>query len=218
MFINLQELVLLLVSEDSFDDFNQLQHVTFSHLQVLKFQYESPSNELLIKFLENNGKNLKEFYVNYNTDDSLNLAIAKFCPNLRKLFTGFNDNELETLKTIFDSCQYLESIKIWCCDGYLNEKVIFDVLVTHSPKNFYELKLCYSYVSKSDLLPDELETFFTSWSNHIPQKSLSLIIIRNDSDTLLRYIDGNMEIIEKYIKLGIIKEFKAIRYMVNFIL
>ena len=39
------------------------------------FRDEFPRNELLIKFLENNGKNLKEFYIK-TSNDSLNLAIS----------------------------------------------------------------------------------------------------------------------------------------------
>ena len=46
------------------------------------------------------------------SSNSLNLAIAKFCPKLRKLSTGFKNSELETLKLVFNSCQYLESIRI----------------------------------------------------------------------------------------------------------
>src|SRR5437763_16861603 len=59
---NLQEMILSSnYQSDGLEDFNILQHVTFSHLQVLKFQYESPRNELLINFLEHNGRNLIEF-------------------------------------------------------------------------------------------------------------------------------------------------------------
>ena len=47
-----------------------------------------------------------------NSNDSLNLAIAEFCPNLRKLSVGFKNDELETLKIVFNSCQYLESINM----------------------------------------------------------------------------------------------------------
>ena len=62
---------------------------------------------------------------------------------------------------------------------------------------------------KSKLLPEKLESFFISWSNRIPQKSLSFIIICNDSITL---ISNNkiMQIIKEYIELGIIEEFKTI--------
>ena len=56
-----------------------------------------PRDELLIKFLENNGKNLKKFHIN-KSNDSLNLFIIKFCPNIRNLFTGLKNDELETLK------------------------------------------------------------------------------------------------------------------------
>ena len=41
-------------------------------------------------------------------NNASNLSIAKFCPNLKKLFTRFNNDELDVLKTILDSCQYLE--------------------------------------------------------------------------------------------------------------
>ncbi|RIA82444.1 hypothetical protein C1645_835347 [Glomus cerebriforme] len=47
--------------------------------------------KILIKFLENNEKNLKGLYVNLDyihNEISLNLIIAKFCPNLRKLVSG----------------------------------------------------------------------------------------------------------------------------------
>ncbi|CAB5393162.1 unnamed protein product [Rhizophagus irregularis] len=87
----------------------------FTNLQELVFIFSSnesyEENELLIKFLENNGKKLKEFYVKSN-DNSLNLAIIKFCPNLRNLTIRIEDNELEILETILISCKYLESIRI----------------------------------------------------------------------------------------------------------
>ena len=218
---NLQEMTLAFNNQIYLEDFKKLQYTTFSHLQVLKFQFECPRDELLIKFLENNGKNLKEIYIDDGINDSINLAIAKFCPNLRKLFTGFKNNELETLKMILNSCQYLESIKVWCCDDYLNEKELFEVFVKYSPKNFHELKFCYfsfedAYSIKSELLPEELESFLISWSDRVPQKSLSLITIRNDSiNRTLDEIDGNMEIIEEYTELGTIREFKTIKHCLD---
>ena len=77
----------------------------FPQLQILKIRYAYPRVGLLIKFLEINGRNLKELYLGDmvgDSDDSLNLAIAKFCTNLRKLSTGFKNDELETLKMIFN--------------------------------------------------------------------------------------------------------------------
>ena len=67
--------------------------------------------ELLINFLKNNKKGLKEFYIT-DSSNSLYSTMVKFCPMLRKLFTGLVIDELETLKMVFNSCQYLESIKI----------------------------------------------------------------------------------------------------------
>jgi hypothetical protein len=206
-FTNLQELTLSFYNNDKFEDFNNLQYVTFSHLQVLKFLWGCPRHELLTKFLENNGKNLKEFYVN-NSNNSLNLAIAKFCPNLRKLFSGFKNNEnneLETLRIIFDNCQYLESIKIPCYKEYEND--LFEVVAKHSPKNVCELRLSYSYKAQLKLLPEELESFFISWGNRIPQKSLTFVIIFNCAHGS-GLNNENKGIIEKYIRLGVIKKFK----------
>jgi len=61
---------------------------------------------------------------------------------------------------------------------------------------------------RSRLLPEELESFFINWTNRVPLKSLSLIIVNNDEQSLDAN-DENMEIIEKYIMLGVIKKFKA---------
>ena len=89
---------------------------------------------------------------------------------------------------ILNSCRY--------CDDYLSEKELFEVFVKYLPKNFHKLKLHYVFESCSELLPDELESFFTGWANRMSQKSLSLTIIYNDSYTLegLDKIDGNKKI------------------------
>src|SRR5436190_19940279 len=56
-FTNLQELVLSFWFCDSFKDFKTLQYVIFPHLQILKFPRFCPRFELLMQFLESNGKN-----------------------------------------------------------------------------------------------------------------------------------------------------------------
>jgi hypothetical protein len=75
---------------------------TFLHLEILGLLKCPAEVDMIIKFLENNGKNLKEFYVE-KCNNSLNLAIAEFCPNLKSLYTLFPTNEIETLKTIFEN-------------------------------------------------------------------------------------------------------------------
>ncbi|CAB4382243.1 unnamed protein product [Rhizophagus irregularis] len=212
-FSNLQELELSFDFEEYFVDFKKLQYVIFSQLQVLKICHTLPSNGLLIKFLENNGKNLKEIYIGEIercNDNLLNLAISKFCPMLRKLSTGIKNNELETLKIIFNSCKYLESIKIWCGGSFLSEKQALETVVKYS-QNINELVLYHLYIAQFILLPKELESFFINWSNRVPQKSLSLVIIvyLYEENTSLDKNDENIEIINKYIKLGVIKKFKV---------
>uniref|UniRef100_U9TQ74 Uncharacterized protein n=1 Tax=Rhizophagus irregularis (strain DAOM 181602 / DAOM 197198 / MUCL 43194) TaxID=747089 RepID=U9TQ74_RHIID len=201
------------LSCENFEDFDKLQHVILPKLQILKIQRAFPKCELLIKFLENNGKNLKEFYlsdIKGYSDNSLNLAIAKFCPNLKKLSTGIKNDELETLKIIFNNCQYLESIKIWCGSIFLSEKEALETVVKQSHKNISELILYHLYYVRPRLFPEELESFFISWENRVPLKPLSLVIITDYFciNTLDKY-DENMKIIKKYIRSGVIKNFEV---------
>jgi hypothetical protein len=209
-FTNLKELVLSFHYRDSFCELNKLQYAKFPQLQVLKFPYGCPRFDILIKFLEINGGSLKEFYIG-DYDNSLNLAIAKFCPNLKSLFTIFMDNELGSLKLIFDNCQLLESVRIWCGYELLREKDFLETLVKYSPKNFYKLRLFND--SDSQLVSIDLEDFFMNWKNRVPQKSLHFTIIKyfDDDDSLERNSE-NMKIIEKYKNLGIIKKFETITF------
>ena len=210
-FTLLQEIIL------SFDDtcvldFNQLQYVTFPQLHILKFQYACPKVEMLIKFLEINGKHLTELYVGCHKN-SLSSAVVKFCPNLKKLHLIFLNNELEALKGIFNGCQYLESIKIKCGAGYFGGNEMLEMVSKYSPKNFYELRIDNT---ESELSSEELESFFISWRDRIPQQSLSFIIFTFDFDdfdekiNLSLYID--LRIIEKYKTLGVIKKFETEKF------
>jgi len=56
--------------------------------------------DLMIKFLEDNGENLREISLDHSVG-SLNLAIAEFCPNLKSLSIGslgYNDHIESTQK------------------------------------------------------------------------------------------------------------------------
>jgi hypothetical protein len=209
-FINLQELIFSL-ELSGFDDFNQLQYVKFSKLKILKFIYAIPKVEMLIKFLKINGKNLDELYIG-EYDTSLNSVIAKFCPNLKSLSSIFLEEEIGTLKIILDNCQYLENINVWCGDGYLNEKEFLEIFAKHSPKNFYELEIFYAYKARSEIPSEELENFFINWKNRVPQKPLSLIVIKSYDCISLELKGENMNIIERYIKMGVIKKFKTKKF------
>ncbi|CAG8520181.1 1260_t:CDS:1 [Funneliformis mosseae] len=103
---NLREIFL----SSRIETFVELEYITLPNLKSLKFGYEVLPNETLFKFMENCGKNLWELDLNNTNDNSLNLAIAKFCPNLKSLHTLIKDDEAETLRLILDSCEQLESI------------------------------------------------------------------------------------------------------------
>ncbi|GBB86752.1 hypothetical protein RclHR1_13150008 [Rhizophagus clarus] len=214
-FSNLQELKLSFELNECLGDFEKVQYTLFPQLQILKIEKACPKYEFLINFLEINGNNLKEIYLsdiggNYG-NNSLNSAITTFCPNLRKLSTRIKYNELETLKMIFNSCKDLASIKI-CCGGiFLSEKEALETFVEYS-QNIYELILYHLFgLVHFELLPEELESFFKNWIDRKPLKSLSLIIVKRNA-----YVNSfdknheNIEIINKYIKLGVIKKFKVV--------
>ncbi|GBC08972.1 hypothetical protein RclHR1_08510008 [Rhizophagus clarus] len=194
-FTNLQEFIFSFMGGSNFEDFRMLQYVNFSKLQTLKIPYQFPKPEYLMKFLENNGKNLKNFYTDESNKD-LSLSIPDFCPNLKSLFLLFHKDELDALKTIFIKCQHLESIKVWCGKGYFNEylseKEIFDTVARYSPNNFCKLKI-YS-LSNSHVSLKDLESFFISWRKRIPKKPLSLINIKGACTSFDDY-EENMKII-----------------------
>ena len=120
------------------------------------------------------------------------------------------------MKTIFNDCQFLESIKIWCDCGFTNEREMLETVVKCSPKSFYELGFCYNNGRgvKSVLLPEELESIIISWSTRIPLKPLSLINDKYCMTVTSLNIKENKKIIKKYIHLGIIKKFE-ITYLEN---
>ncbi|PKY40227.1 uncharacterized protein OCT59_005065 [Rhizophagus irregularis] len=201
-FTNLQELILSFHHKDCFAGLNsKLLDITFPQLQILKFLYEYPEDYVLSKFLENNGKNLKEFYINCSNTIS---AIAEFCPNLKFLSTLFRFDKIESLKTVLNNCQQLESIDTQYYYGLLSEKELLGTLAKYSPKNFHKLKV--RYYSYSQLVPEDLEEFFINWENRVSQRSISLVF--RGCMNSFGAKEENMGIIKKYRELGIIKKFE----------
>src|SRR5207237_829418 len=111
----------------------------------------------------------------------------------------FKDNELETLEMVFNNCQYLESIVIWCGGVFFSEKNVLEMVGKYSTKNVRELRLVYQgSLSQSELLPEEFESFFISWASRIPKKSLSLTASGRCVRVTSLNTTKNMTIIDKY--------------------
>ncbi|PKC02148.1 hypothetical protein RhiirA5_381184 [Rhizophagus irregularis] len=210
-FKNLQELEFSVNNFYDLKDYEKLENFNFPQLQILKIPYPY---KFLIKFLEYNGKHLKEIYISdskgYN-DNSINLSIANFCTKIRKLSTGFKYNELDTLKLVFYNCQCLESIKLWCGSRHLSEKEALEMVMKFSHDNLCEIILSYESDVRSSLLPEEFESFLIYWKNCVSRKSLSLIIVNLDYKSLDKNVE-NTKLIDKYIKLGVIKKFKVTNF------
>ncbi|PKK62689.1 hypothetical protein RhiirC2_789992 [Rhizophagus irregularis] len=147
------------------DVFEKLSTFIFPHLKIFKIDVNNVNYNFAIKFLMNNGKNLRELSfceIMGENDNLLNLVIAKFCVNLKVLSIGFFYDELETFKIILNSCKYLETIKIWLDEAdLLYEKVALETIANYSPENMNRIELLYfprPYTKK--LLSEELDSFF----------------------------------------------------------
>src|SRR5688572_17693394 len=104
------------VHNQDIENFNTLRYVGFPRLQVLKFRFEYSGHWVTVdQFLEHNGETLKEITLDHGSDLT-DLAIAKFCPELRSLCFRFLGNT-KTLQRILDGCQQLERIEVYCDDG-----------------------------------------------------------------------------------------------------
>ena len=85
--------------------------------------------------METNGKNLEKIHINGKSkNNDIHMAISNSCSGLKKyLFYG---KKLSILKTIFNRCQQLVSIEIWCEKRFLSEREALELVANHSPKNF----------------------------------------------------------------------------------
>ncbi|GBC44935.2 hypothetical protein GLOIN_2v1876445 [Rhizophagus irregularis DAOM 181602=DAOM 197198] len=75
LFPNLQEIVFSFLESADFEDFKVLQFSKFPNLQILKIPYHCPKPEYVMRFLEINGKNLKNFYISENDKDLKRIKI-----------------------------------------------------------------------------------------------------------------------------------------------
>ncbi|CAI2191132.1 10148_t:CDS:1, partial [Funneliformis geosporum] len=212
---NLQELSLSFFRKKGLKDFKNLQYVTMPQLQILMFEDKCPSDERLINFLKNNGKNLKVlgFGKKKCFNDSLSLAIAKFCPILRSLRVKYRDSD--SLKVILKGCEQLESIDILYDDenyDFILESEL-EMVVELSPKKLHEIKIDMGcYVDLETTFQWELKSIFNCWSKRVPCIPLSLTITSN-LESEIKLQESNVRLIEKFKKLGVIKEFKIINDM-----
>ncbi|GBC23895.2 hypothetical protein GLOIN_2v1784405 [Rhizophagus irregularis DAOM 181602=DAOM 197198] len=176
--------------------------IIFSNFRILLlYFYPVNIDDILTKFLVNNGKNLEELVllsdsVNSVIKNSINLAIAKYCPKLKSLYTEFKG--IEELIMIFDNCQQLESIRN-SCHNSLGGKKLLEIVAKYSPKNFHKLNLHHAKLNSKDL-----ESFFISWKDRVSKRPFSFIF---DGDGIV--INNKIKkLIRKYKALDVINKFE----------
>jgi len=207
-FTILQELVLSFNNDA--ETFKNIQYITFPRLEIFKSTGNCPNHEHLTKFLENNGKNIKEIVL-ANSDDLSNLAISTFCTNLKSLYTIFKSYEVGTIKKILKNFQQLESLETWCDDDhyFINESRLLELVVRGSQKNFLELKI--HYADYKELFSEELWSVFKSLENHKPRKSLSLVIFNESFPIIdLKFKKDSMRAVDRLKNLGVVSKFRLV--------
>ena len=88
---------------------------------------------------------------------------------------------------------------------------MLQVITKFSLKRFYELRI-YPFSSESSLFSkalEALESAFISWSNRVPHRSLSLIIVHILNE--FRVEKEILEVIEKFKRLGVIEKFEFVK-------
>ena len=75
---------------------------------------------------------------------------------------------------------------------------MLEVIAKSSPKSFHELRI-YNY-TRSESLPEDLESFFINWGNRLPRKTLTLIIHKDSYNERFHLSKENITTIEKYKK------------------
>ena len=75
------------------------------------------------------------------------------------------------------------------------------------PRKVFRIENPYIYISGNVF--GDLEPFFISWANRVPQESLSVTIINYTSN--LRVSGDNMVLIERFKRSGVIKKFEIVK-------
>jgi hypothetical protein len=215
---NLQELELIFPDSRKSEKTQSLEHAILPQLKILKCKTNGSVVEDIIKFLNRNGRSLEEISFDgtifVSSGDSLNVAVFESCPNVKSLSTRLYHYEVSDLKRILKGCRQLERIKVHCGGRLLDERELLNMIVEFSPETFCELKIFYEgYVTSSCL--EGSEPFFIRWADRVPLKSLSLIIVRGFGSFPLRVKEEDMEVIENFKSLGVIRNFEIVNQWIK---
>ncbi|PKC07771.1 hypothetical protein RhiirA5_417758 [Rhizophagus irregularis] len=188
------------------DKFRQMKwdcliNLSLPYLQILKSR--SVPNNVLASLIENTKGFLTDIVIDFTDflDDDISnnrliRAIYKNCPILEYLLLNINTLNILEMKSLLINCQYLNGLVIVCFvrDQTTWDK-IFELLINYAPKNLFKFK----FVSDFECKLESLKNFFDNWKH---RKSMSLQIHE------MHFTDDYFNLIEKYIKNGIVKNFR----------
>ncbi|RGB31511.1 hypothetical protein C1646_763989 [Rhizophagus diaphanus] len=178
-----------------------LINLSLPYLQILKSR--SVPNNVLASLIENTKGFLTEIVIDFTDflDDDINnnrliKAIYKNCPILKYLLLNINTLNILEMKLLLINCQYLNGLVIVCFErDQTTWDKIFELLINYAPKNLFKFK----FVSDFECKLESLKNFFDNWKH---RKSMSLQIHE------MHFTEDYFNLIEKYIKIGIVKNFR----------
>ncbi|GBB87423.1 hypothetical protein RclHR1_01390013 [Rhizophagus clarus] len=206
-----------------FNDLNEEQTKMCIYHDLETFKIYPHDLKAASIIIENNGKNLKEFlidycsiydYYNYENlnEDSLILVrnIHENCPlieNLCLTFSPSKDHFIE-LEKLLKVCQNLKSLLIlmFMHDARTGEKLLkngeefLNTLIRSTPTNLREIRLLHDYTFSLEAL----EEFLGKWKGC----ALSILTCKP-----IYKEDNYVKLINKYKNNGVIKEFRCESYM-----
>ncbi|CAG8477267.1 924_t:CDS:1 [Acaulospora colombiana] len=190
-----------------------LEHANFPYLEILDIfgiNCEVHIN-LFTRLIEQTQSTLQRLYWNEVTkpsEDDLRLyfeVIAHNCPNLKFITIPYMNHMIDLLGEMLTLCQRLEGMKIVVCE-VVNEITLFQILGRKASRNLSLINLSEGWWFSHS----SLEEFFILWREKKPMIFICPKVTMQDREETI-------EVVQKYLKEGVIKEFIDIAFDMNHI-
>lgn len=203
--INLKKLKLINIANYDYQLEKYLEISTFSTLQVLHLEIISSLN-IAINIIKKTEGNLSEILLGSTIYNELYSGkyihtIYDYCPNIKLLSLGINDNDYNEFEILLEKSLQLQKIVI---DGSINQyssSLLLEKLVNFAPKSLREIRIFNDWkISAYDL-----ELFLENWRG---RESIILYFFTDINDSIY-FNDNLLNILQKYREEGVIKNYRC---------
>jgi hypothetical protein len=203
--INLKKLKLINIANHDYQLEKYLDISSFTKLQVIHIEIIS-SLDIAINIIKKTEGNLTEVLLGstiYNEMYSGKYirTIYEYCPNIKILSLGINDNDYNEFEILLEKSLQLQKIVIDGSFYQYSSSLLLKKLVKYAPKSLREIRLFNDW----KITANDLELFLEKWRGREPI-ILYLFLDLNDSD----YFNNNLlNILKKYKMEGVIKNYRC---------